>query len=224
MPATLTPAGRRRRYARRRIILTATIAAVVGLAVLADRSGLFGRDDFARYDGETFRVTRVIDGDTLDIAAADDGEAHIRVRLWGIDTPETVHPDKPPQHFGPEASAFTRRLAADERVRLELEPHRTRGTHGRLLAYVVLPDGRMLNRVLVEGGYAYADPRYRHSRYDEFRRLQREAMTDRRGLWKDVAPDELPYYYRDTLRLPARPASAASGLPADGAGDGERDG
>ncbi len=223
MSVRLTPATRRRRYARRRIILTAAIAAVVGLAVLADRSGLFGRDDFARYDGESFRVARVIDGDTLDVAAAA-GESHTRVRLWGIDTPETVHPGKPPQHFGPEASAFTRRLADDERVRLELEPHRTRGNHGRLLAYVYLPDGRMLNRVLVTEGYAYADPRYRHSRYEEFRRLQSEAMTDRRGLWEDVVPDKLPYYYRDTLRLPAPPAPAASGLLTDGARDGERGG
>ena len=55
----------------------------------------------------TYTVTRVIDGDTIEILA--DGPTH-KVRLIGVDTPETVHPSKPVEYFGIEASAFTKQL------------------------------------------------------------------------------------------------------------------
>jgi micrococcal nuclease len=71
-----------------------------------------------------------------------------------------------------------------------------------LLAYVFLPDGRMLNSVLVAEGYGYADPRYEHRYKASFARLQRQAMEARAGLWKDVRNEDLPYYYRESLKLP----------------------
>jgi len=106
------------------------------------------------------------------------------------------------QHFGPEASRFTRDACLGRNVRLQLEPRRTRDNYGRLLAYVILPDGTMLNRELVRQGYGYADPRYAHHLKAEFARLQNEAKRARRGLWKNVKPGDLPYYYRDKLTLP----------------------
>jgi micrococcal nuclease len=76
-------------------------------------------------------VTRVIDGDTL---VLDGGE---RVRLIGVDTPETVHPNKPVERFGKEASGFTRKMAEGKQVRLEYDAE-TAGhdRYGRTLAYV----------------------------------------------------------------------------------------
>ena len=147
------------------------------------------------YDGKTFAVVRVIDGDTLDVDRPDGDYPQTRVRLWGVDTPETKKPETPVQHFGPEATAFTRGLCDGMKVRLELEPRRQRDNHGRLLAWVYLPDGRLLNRLLVAQGYAYADPRYQHHLYRELRRLQALARKAKRGLWKDVREKDLPYYY-----------------------------
>ena len=68
------------------------------------------------------------------------------VRLIGVDTPETVHPQKPVEYFGKEASAFTKRMAEGKTVRLEDDPQCTnRDRYGRLLRYVYLPDGKLLN-------------------------------------------------------------------------------
>lgn len=195
----LTTRQRRRRYALRKAVKAGVVVAVLVALVVADRAGLFGRrprPDQARYDGRTFPVARVVDGDTLDVDTPDGDRPRTRVRLWGVDTPETVQPDTPVQHFGPEAGKFTKSLCAGKRVTLRLEPHRTRGKYGRLLAYVVLPDGRMLNRVLVEEGFGYADPRFDHTHREDFSRLAEQARAAGRGLWKDVTEADLPYYHR----------------------------
>jgi micrococcal nuclease len=99
-----------------------------------------------------FPVGRVVDGDTL-IVLRDGTEE--RVRLLGIDTPESVKPDSPVECFGPEASARTAELVSGRSVWLEADP--TQGAvdqYGRTLAYVWLDDGTMVNRTLVAEGYA----------------------------------------------------------------------
>ena len=189
------------------LIAVAAIAAVV----IDDRSGLFDRTvtdsgtiagDRLRYDGKAFRCSRVIDGDTFDLDIPDGPHATTRVRLWGVDTPELAHDDRPADHFGPEAAAYTRSLVEGRTVTLQLEPDgNTRGRHGRLLAFVILPDGRMLNRLLVETGHAYADPRYQHHLTDEFHTLQSHAHEARQGLWKDIRPADLPTYWRGTIKI-----------------------
>ena len=99
-------------------------------------------------DPEWREVVRVVAGDTL---VLDGGE---RVRLIGVDTPETVHPQKPVEYFGKEASAFTRQLVEGERVRLEYDLGTGRkDRYGRTLAYVYLEDGRLLNLAIIAGGY-----------------------------------------------------------------------
>ena len=205
----LKPTLRRRwlRYAGRRAAWALLVTAVFAALVAADRWGLFGRAprrDSEKYHLQSFTVVHVSDGDTLDVDCPDGRYAHTRIRLWGVDTPETVKPDTPVQHFGPQAAQFTRDATLGQVVSLELDSRQTRDKYDRLLAYVFLPDGRMLNRRLVEEGYGYADPRYNHRAKDEFARLQRQAMRQRRGLWKNARNEDLPYYYRDTLKLPAR--------------------
>ena len=192
------------RRALRKALRWAAILAVVAAIVAADRLGVFGRrpqNDYARYHGNNFRVVYVVDGDTLDVDAPDGRRDRTRVRLWGVDTPETKHPRKPVQHFGPEAEEFARRLCDGRRVTLQLVRGRTRGTRGRLLAYVILTDGTMLNRELVRLGYGYADPRYEHPYLREFRSLQHEARKARRGLWENARQGDLPHYYQETLKL-----------------------
>jgi micrococcal nuclease len=167
------------------------------LVFTADRAGWLGQppvDDLTRYHGKTFTCVNVVDGDTLDVDIPDGRWPRTRVRLWGVNTPETAKPGQAAEHFGPEAGAFARHLAEGRPVRLELLAHDTRGKYGRLLAYVYLPDGSMLNRTLIVEGYGYADPRFPHREMAEFRRHMKQARDARRGLWKDVRPDQLPDY------------------------------
>lgn len=204
LPPKLSIFQHRMRYTGRKGLLALLVLAVLGGLGLADRQGWFGhadQPDLAKYEGKTCRVVHVSDGDTLDVDIPDGSHGHTRIRLWGVDTPESVKPNTPVQHFGREASDFTKKTAMDQMVRLELNPVRTRDKYGRLLAYVYLPDGRMLNRVLVEEGYGYADPRFDHKYKTEFRHLQAQAKSARLGLWKDIKPADLPDYYRD-MKLP----------------------
>ncbi len=168
-----------------------------------DRVGLFGRapkpvgEDYIRYNDKSFRVVLVVDGDTLDVDEPDDGKPATRIRLWGVDTPETKAPNKPVEHFGPEASAFTARMCEGKTVRLQLVHGKTRDNYHRLLAYVVLADGTMLNSELIRQGYGYADPRFDHPAKVQFQELQARARQGRLGLWKDLKPADLPYYMQN---------------------------
>lgn len=96
-------------------------------------------------------VERVVDGDTLDVHVAGRED---RVRLIGIDTPETKKPDSPVECFGPEAADHLASLLREgSEVRL-LGDVEARDAYDRLLAYAFLPDGRFLNLVMVAEGYA----------------------------------------------------------------------
>lgn len=124
-------------------------------------------------------VVRVVDGDTLLI---DGGE---RVRLLGIDTPETRHPKLPPEPFGREATEFTTQAIEGKIVHLEFDIERY-DDYGRILAFVFL-DGVMLNEQLVAAGLATAEPQY-HYRGDYKKRLvaaEQSAQFNRLGIWSD---------------------------------------
>jgi endonuclease YncB( thermonuclease family) len=100
--------------------------------------------------GPVVMVSKVVDGDTIEIAPAVDGLTE--VRLIGVDTPETKDPRTGVQPYGEEAYRFTASALEGEEVSLEFDVERT-DRYGRLLAYVWLPDGRMFNAVLLEEGY-----------------------------------------------------------------------
>lgn len=150
--------------------------------------------DFAKYNRKSFLVVNVVDGDTIDINIPDANYAHTRIRLWGVDTPETKHPERGVMYFGPEASEKTRKLTLGKRVTVYLEKHRTRGTYGRLLAYVQLPDRSYLNEVLLSEGFAYADTRFRHSFYYKYKQLESAARSAKKGLWENVQTDQMPQW------------------------------
>ena len=125
-------------------------------------------------------VTRVVDGDTIVVAR--DGQNY-RVRYIGIDAPETVRPDWPVEPFGPEASELNKKLVQGKTVWLERDVSEA-DQFGRLLRYVWLGDGRLVNAVLVEEGYARAvtlPPDVKHAA--DVVRLEREARANERGLW-----------------------------------------
>ncbi len=125
-------------------------------------------------------VVNAVDGDTIVVLI--DG-AERRVRYIGIDTPETVHPTKGQEPYGREASARNRELVLGKPVNLERDVSET-DRSGRLLRYVWLEDGTMVNAVLVAEGYAQVSTYPPDVTYaDLFLELQRVARDEERGLW-----------------------------------------
>lgn len=208
--------GRRRRSRSPRIRLgplyrrnPAWLLVVLVLAGL----GLLGRgrvgppsdrpvgNDFQRYHEQTFRVVDVLDGDTLDIEAPDDAHAETRIRLWGVDTPEVAGAPGGEMYWGPQASAFTKKLLMGQTVRLELVPGHTRDKYNRLLAYVYAAStGEMLNARLLEEGHAYADSRFSHPFKKQFASSEASAAAARVGLWRAVKPEQMPAWRRKQAR------------------------
>lgn len=126
-------------------------------------------------------VSEVIDGDTIEVTWSAAGRTEV-VRLLGVDTPETVDPDRPPECFGAEASRFTRRRLLGRQVQLRFDRER-RDHYGRLLAFVEL-DGRRFNDELLRRGYArllVIPPNGAHGRHllDE----ELAARAGGEGLW-----------------------------------------
>jgi len=149
--------------------------------------------DWRTYDGRTFRVVHVVDGDTLDIDHPDGQYDTTRVRLLGVDTPEKANENNAAMYYADEATAFVQDLAEGRRVAIHLdEVGDVRGKFGRLLAYVELPDGSILNERIVLEGYGYADTRFPHRDYTRYIELQNQARRLQEGLWADVQPDQWP--------------------------------
>jgi micrococcal nuclease len=149
--------------------------------------------DFQKYHAKTFKVINVVDGDTIDVDIPDGQDQHTRIRLWGVDTPETKSEEFGVMYFGPEAAEFTDRETLGKEVVVYLEEtNRTRDKYDRLLAYVQLPEGDFLNEKLLSQGFAYADLRFDHSFYNKYQQLQASARSLKRGLWKKVSREQLP--------------------------------
>ncbi len=129
--------------------------------------------------GDTVEVIRVVDGDTIRVNI--DGQ-DMPVRYIGIDTPETVDPNRPVGCFGQEASARNRELLEDQQIRLESDISDT-DQYGRLLRYVWIGD-QMVNEILLREGYAQVTTYPPDVKYvDRFLEAQREARDAERGLW-----------------------------------------
>ena len=130
-------------------------------------------------------IIRAVDGDTI-IAVMDRGSQEVKIRLLGVNTPESVDPRRTVECFGKEASHFTTSLVLGKRVRLEEDPEADDlDKYGRSLRNVILEDGTDLNLALVREGYGYAYTKFPQNkkRKAEINRLQREAETNKRGLW-----------------------------------------
>ena len=126
-------------------------------------------------------VARVVDGDTL---VLDNGE---KIRLIGVDTPETKDPRKPVQYFGAEATNFTKQMVEGKKVWIEFDQANTAVAHkdryGRTLAYVFREDGKFLNAELISQGYGHAYTKYPFKYANEFSALERQARNQNAGLW-----------------------------------------
>lgn len=180
---------------KRKIILwfclVLLVVAIIGLGVVATRERWFqrlwaSRPTATKIEPGFYRVTHVYDGDTI---LVDMDGALEKVRFIGVDTPETHDPDVEVQCYGEEATDYTGRLLDGETVRLESDStNSNRDRYDRLLRYVYLGDGTLVNKSLIEGGYAFAYTRFPFLKKDEFVASEVEAKNSGQGLWTACTP------------------------------------
>jgi micrococcal nuclease len=135
----------------------------------------------------TWTVVHDVDGDTIDVQQ---GSSKETVRLIGVDTPETHDPRKPVQCFGEASAAHTKALVEGKNVRLEADPEDSdRDKYHRLLRYVYLPDGTLLNAELIQDGWGFAYVIFPFEKLDAFRALETSARNADHGLWAGCKVD-----------------------------------
>lgn len=129
-----------------------------------------------------YDVVKVVDGDTIDVKI--NGKVQ-RIRLIGINTPESVDPRKPVECFGKEASNKAKEILQSKRVKLEADMSQDdQDKYHRLLRYVFLEDGTNFNRLMISEGYAFEYTYYLPYKYQtEFKQAEKEAREAKKGLW-----------------------------------------
>jgi micrococcal nuclease len=167
------------------LIAALLIIILLGLFTCPQRPPALSQDGYP--------VVRVVDGDTFicNIAGEDS-----RVRLIGVDTPESVHPNKEVEHFGVEASDFLKQLLKAENVLLAYDQANIASNHkdryGRILAYAYrASDSLFINAEIIRQGYGHAYTSYPFRYLEDFLKFERDARTQGLGLWAD-SPDKPP--------------------------------
>ena len=147
---------------------------VVSILALAVGAHLYNKASF-------YEVVEAYDGDTIAVRMHGKTE---KIRLIGVDTPETKDPRKPVQCFGPEASDYSVRTLTGKKVRLVADPLSTnRDRYDRLLRYVYLEDGSFYNQQLVHAGYAKAYTGFPFSHSSTFAAEEQHAKATATGMW-----------------------------------------
>ncbi|MCC7176942.1 MAG: thermonuclease family protein [Acidobacteria bacterium] len=126
---------------------------------------------------ELHRVRQVIDGDTITVA--DIGT----IRLIGVDAPEKQGGFREAEPYGDQATAYLRKLADGQLVRLEYDGER-KDRFNRTLAYVFLEDGTLVNEAIIRAGWAEHYRSFDYHRKADFRQAEREARAASRGMWR----------------------------------------
>jgi micrococcal nuclease len=133
----------------------------------------------------TFKVTHVVDGDTIDVSQ---GEKVYRVRFIGINTPESVDPRRPVECYGKEASSIMKEIALGKEVELVYDMSKPKqDDNGRELAYVMRTDGVDLGAYMLEVGaaYEYTYKREFYKNQQKYKTIASEAKEMRKGLWAE---------------------------------------
>lgn len=145
---------------------------------------------------DAFEVVEVVDGDTIKVDYYGTIES---VRIIGVDTPETKHPNKPVEYYGKEASAFTKSLLDGEDVYLEPDQgdQLERDKYGRVLAHVWRVEDELLIalKIIKDGyGFYYGTYLFRQSYMDAYRAAEKDAREHERGMWaqEEAAPTPSP--------------------------------
>jgi endonuclease YncB( thermonuclease family) len=138
-----------------------------------------------------YHVVEFVDGDTI---AVDMNGKKEKLRFIGVDTPETHDPRKAVQCFGYAAANFTKNLIGKNDVRLEADPLNTnRDRYNRLLRYIYLPNGTLVNLEIIKQGYGFAYTSFPFGKLDEFRAAEKDARQNNKGLWSNCTPSPNQY-------------------------------
>ena len=180
-------------------------------------SGVVGESLLANEEirkSPTYKVLRVVDGDTIRIDYNGKDE---KVRFIGLDTPETKDPRKPIQCFGREATAKMTEFAENKNVRLEFDKTQgERDKYGRLLAFVYSEDNKNLAYEMIRQGYGneytYNSNPYKYQ--NEFKEAARKAREENKGLWAENTCAGNATKPADTPAPKPQPAPAYNPAPA----------
>ena len=184
-----------KRKLKKQITGIITSAIVIVMTFLLDRFGIIDVSEYLSINDEQnytsdqtfslnearyYNVVRVVDGDTFVI---DYNGKNEKVRLIGIDTPESVHPNEEKNtEFGEAVSNYSKKMLTGKKVQIEFDVEQ-RDKYGRLLAYAYV-DGQMYNKVLLEKGYAKLATYPPNVKYvDEFTKIQKKARENKTGMW-----------------------------------------
>lgn len=138
-----------------------------------------------------YKVSSFVDGDTIVVDMSGHQET---IRFIGVDTPETHKPNTPVQCYGPDAAAFTKNLIGYNRVRLQADPLDTnRDRYNRLLRYIYLSDGRLVEEEIIKNGYGFAYTSFPFEKKQHFIELETIARQSRVGLWGACQPTLTSY-------------------------------
>ncbi len=165
------------------------ITVIVALLVVATQSGWLdgGVKTAEQSQPGLYNIDHYIDGDT--VAVNMNGTVE-EVRFIGVDTPETHRPNTPVQCYGPQAADFTKaQISRFGKVRLQADPLDTnRDVYGRLLRYVYLPDGTLLDEKLIQQGYGFAYLDFPFTKKAQFAADGQAAQSQKIGLWAACHP------------------------------------
>lgn len=170
-------------YGRRRQLFSILLTFILLTIIFALQSQLFKKTGSKLEQSQPglYSINHFVDGDTIAVNMNGIVET---VRMIGIDTPETHKPNTPVQCYGPEAATFTKQLIGSSSVRLQADSLDTnRDRYNRLLRYVYLPDGRLVEAELINNGYAFAYTQFPFEKSQEFTTLENQAKSIKKGLW-----------------------------------------
>ena len=175
-------------YYKKHLLAAVFTLLVAGISLYAQHAGWLSDASKSAKQSQPglYTVTRFVDGDT--IAVNMNGKTE-KIRFIGVDTPETHKPNTPVQCYGPAAAAFTKNTIGSQKIRLESDPLSTdRDRYDRLLRYVYLPDGTLVNEKLIQGGYGFYYPYFPFSKSKLFNADEQKAIAEHKGLWGNCHP------------------------------------
>jgi endonuclease YncB( thermonuclease family) len=178
---------------RRKLLSLGISLLIIGATAIAQKQGWLQKATATIQQAQpgTYKVVEFVDGDTI---AVDMNGKTEKLRFIGVDTPETHDPRKAVQCFGVQAAAFTKNLIGTSNVRLESDPLGTnRDRYNRLLRYIYLPNGTLVNAEIIKQGYGFAYTGFPFTKSDEFITDQKTAREQNKGLWAGCTPTANQY-------------------------------
>lgn len=177
-----------RRYTNKKLLSTA-VTVVVALVLWYGQSqgwlSTAGHEVVANQPG-LYSVSRFVDGDTIVVKMNGKDQ---KIRMIGVDTPETHKPNTPVQCYGPAAANYTKTTLTGKSFRLVSDKLSTNyDRYGRLLRYIYLTDGTNFNQSLISGGYGFYYPYFPFEKSDAFATAQAAAQAAGKGVWGNCKP------------------------------------